>query len=470
MPAAEPSAGAARPTAAQAPGDRGDYLIKGGAVVTVDSELGILVPGDVHVRSGEIAAVGKNLNVEAAEIIDASRMIVMPGMIETHFHMWSSLGRNFIMDEGFDYFPAKWATAAHYEPDDFYRSVRLGLVDAVNAGITTVHNWSHNTRTPAHADAELAAHRDTRLRARYAYGHPDGLPVDQPLDFADIDRVHREWFGAGSSFEGLVHLGINLRGPDLGDYDVFVREMEEVRDRALPVCIHTMQGGDTAVSGPDLERRGYLGPDFLIAHFLAATDDDREAMARTATPLSFAVHSELRLGEAGDPRAALLKMLAAGVNVSLSIDATSIAPVNLFEAMNVAWNMGIPWEGTDTADLEPISLRKCIELTTIDGARALGLADHVGSLTPGKRADIVLIRADDVNIAPAADIESAIVRSATPANVDTVMIDGRILKRAGELIAYDVEQVVREAAISAHEVRRRSGGRLEPGAAETPDF
>jgi cytosine/adenosine deaminase-related metal-dependent hydrolase len=246
--------------------------------------------------------------------------------------------------------------------------------------------------------------------------------------------------------------------------------MEDVRARGLPVCIHTMQGAETAVSATDLEEKGYLGPDFLIAHFLAATDADRDAMARTRTPLTYAVHSELRLGEAGDARAALLKNLAAGVDLSLSVDATSIAPVNLFEAMNIAWNMGIPWQGSETADFEPVSLRQCIELTTMGGARALGLADQIGSLTPGKRADIILIRADDINVAPAADIESAIVRSATPANVDTVLIDGRILKRGGDLVAYDVEEVVREAAVSAHAVRERAGGRLAPHRETAPAF
>jgi 5-methylthioadenosine/S-adenosylhomocysteine deaminase len=139
-----------------------------------------------------------------------------------------------------------------------------------------------------------------------------------------------------------VHLGVNLRGPDLGEIAVFDQEMAAATRRGLPVAIHTVQGGTTAVSAPALEAKGYLGPSFLICHFLAATEADRQAMARTGTPLSFAVHSELRLGAAGDPRAALLRMLAAGVRVSLSIDAASLAPVNLFEAMNVAWNMGIP--------------------------------------------------------------------------------------------------------------------------------
>jgi cytosine/adenosine deaminase-related metal-dependent hydrolase len=156
-------------------------------------------------------------------------------------------------------------------------------------------------------------------------------------------------------------------------------------------------------------------------------------------------------------------MLEAGVTVSLSIDATSIAPVNLFEAMNVAWNMGIPWEGSDTADLPALTMRRCLELATIDGARALGLADVTGSLTPGKRADIILIRKTDLNVAPVVDVESSVVRSATPANVDSVLIDGRILKRGGRLTVHEAERVVAHATEAANRVRDRAGGRLARG-------
>jgi cytosine/adenosine deaminase-related metal-dependent hydrolase len=385
----------------------------------------------------------------------------MPGLIESHFHMWSSLGRNFI-GEGFEYFPAKWATAAHYAPEDFRASVMLGLVECLAAGITTVHDWDHNTRTPAHADAELEAHRDAMVRARYAYGHRDALPVDEPLSFADVDRVREEWFGASSPFESVVHLGVNLRGPDLSEVSVFDTEMRQVQERGLPVAIHTVQGGTTAVSAPMLEDRGYLGPSFLIAHFLAATAADREAMARTRTPLSYAVHSELRLGDSGDARAALLRMIDAGVTVSFSIDATSIAPVDLFQAMNVAWNLGIPWLGSDTAHLPAVTFQQCLEMATINGARALGLEDVTGSLTPGKR-DILLLRATDLDLAPVVDVPSSVVRSATPANVDTVLIDGRVLKRGGELTVHDAEQVVRQATEAADRVRARAGGRLAPG-------
>jgi 5-methylthioadenosine/S-adenosylhomocysteine deaminase len=440
---------------------RGHYLIQGGSVVSMDPDVGTLRRADVHVQDGRIIGVGAGLHAPGAEVLDASRMIVMPGLVDSHFHMWSTVGRNFV-SEGFEYFPAKWATSAVYQPGDFYRSVTLGLVECVAAGITTVHNWSHNTRSPAHADAELAAHRDGLVRARYAYGHRDLLPEDEPLDFTDIDRVRGQWFGPRSPFDGLVHLGVNLRGPDLGTMAVFDQEMASAIARGLPVAIHTVQGGSTAVSAPALEAKGYLGPSFLLCHFLAATETDRQAMARTGTPLSFAVHSELRLGEAGDPRAALLRMVGAGVCVTLSIDAASLAPVNLFEAMHVAWNMGIPWQETDTKDLEPLSFRRCIEMATINGARALGLEAVTGSLTPGKRADLIMLNTRDLNIAPVVDLESTIVRSATPANIDTVMIDGRILKRHRELVAFDVARVVQEAEQSSREVRARAGGRLQP--------
>ena len=443
--------------------ERDRYLIRGGTVISVDASIGTLDEADVRVVDGVIEAVGRDLAAEGAQVIDASGMIVMPGLIDSHFHMWSSLGRNFV-SEGFEYFPAKFATSAVYEPEDFRRSVLLGLVESLNAGITTVHNWSHNTRTPAHADAELSAHRDAGVRARYAYGHRDGLPADEVLDFADIDRVRDEWFGSTSPFDGLVHLGINLRGPDLGSVAAFDAEVAEARDRELPVAIHTVQGGSTEVSAVELERKGYLGPSFLIAHFLAATDEDRMAMARTATPLSYSVHSELRLGDAGDARAALLKFRDAGVTVSFSIDATSIAPVNLFEAMSLAWNLGIPWQGTDTEALSAVTFRDCIAMATINGATALGLEGVVGSLTPGKRADILLIRTTDLNVAPLADPESTVVRSTTPANVDTVFVDGRILKRDGRLVAHDVDRIVREATESAAAVRTRAGGRLRPTA------
>jgi 5-methylthioadenosine/S-adenosylhomocysteine deaminase len=441
---------------------RGTYLIKNGAVITVDATIGVLPRGDVLVRNGRIEAIGANLSAPDAETIDAIDMIVMPGFIDTHYHMWSALGRNFVGDGGFGYFPAKNATSKLYTAEDFYHSVMLGLVELANAGITTVHNWSHNTRTPVHADAELRAHREALLRARYSYGHIDQMPRDQPLDFTDIDRVKQQYFVSGTAFEGLVHLGINLRGLSQSEELTYHQDMEEARKHSVPIAIHAGQTPPNRVDAKDYERRGWLGPNLLICHYVPASDADAETMARTKTPLSWATHSEFRLGLAGDPRVALLRMRRHGVTVSLSFDATSIAPPNMFETMRFTWNMGIPWRGTPTEGDQPVGFREVIQMATLNGATALGLGHVTGSLAVGKRADIILIRGNDVNMAPIANLEASVVQSATPANVDTVLVDGKIVKRGGKLVAYDVEKIVRNAKASALRIRTAAGGVLTP--------
>ena len=390
---------------------RGNYLIKNGAVITVDPALGVLARGDVHVSNGRIEAVGPDLTAAGAETIDATDMIVMPGFVETHHHMWSSIGRNFVGDGGFGYFPAKTATSKLYEPVDFYRSVTLGLVECANAGITTVHNWSHNTRTPAHADAELrrpsrdhaarplllrscrsdAAQRAAELRRHRPregrlFRYRVGLRRSRHLRRqsarvvakrrADLLRGHEA--GAGAQAEGLD-------------------SCRAVRAQ------HARRRG--------LRKKGWLGPDLLICHYIPASDSDAAAMARTKTPLSFSTLSEMRLSGTGDPRAALLRMRKAGVLISLSFDATSIAPLNMFETMRVTWNMGMPWKGTPSEGLPEVGFHEAIEMGTLNGAKALGIGDVTGSLTVGKRADIILIRGNDINIAPIANVETAVVQA-----------------------------------------------------------
>ncbi|MBX9774176.1 MAG: amidohydrolase family protein [Xanthobacteraceae bacterium] len=444
-----------------APGTaRGTYVIRNGAVITVD-KAGVLPRADILVRDGRIEAVGPDLAATGAETIDATDMIVMPGFVDTHYHMWSAVGRNFVGD-GFGYFAAKNATSKLFEPADFYNSVMLGLVELANAGVTTVHNWSHNTRTAAHADAELRAHRESMLRALYSHGQVDQMPRNELIDFASIDRVQRDYFAKGAAFDGLVTYGVNLRGGSQSEEAVYHQEMEIARKRGLWIAIHAGQTPPNRVFAEDYEKRGWLGPKLLICHYLPASDADAQAMARTGTPLSFATHSEFRLGRAGDPRDALLRMRRHNVLISLSFDANSIAPPNMFETMRFTWNMGIPWRGTPTEKLPEVTFREVIEMATLNGAKALGLGDVTGSITVGKRADIILIRGNDINIAPVADIEASVVQSAMPSNVDTVLVDGRIVKRGGRLVAYDVDKVVREAKASALRIRTAAGGRLAP--------
>ncbi len=431
---------------------RHPLIIRGGTILTLDGRSVRPLRGDLLVTDGSIAHIGDEIASPGAEVIDATDMLVMPGLVDSHLHMWSSLGRNFVKSPS-DFYSAKSRTAGHYSPVDFYRSVMLGLTQCIDAGITTVHNWSHNTCSPEHADAELMAHLHAGVRARYSYGHKDGLAQDETLLFDGVDRIRQSWFDTSHPFESLVTLGVNLRGPDGSDEKVFAADMHEARSRGLPVSIHAGQTS-TKVRADYLARRGWLGPSMLIAHFLPATADDWAFMAAEHASLSYAVLSELRLGGAGAAHDALMQAHSAGVNVSLS---TAFGPANLFEAMRVAFHLGIPWTDTHTEEFPALSFDDVFAMGTINGASALGVADITGSLAEGKRADIVLVRTTDPDVAPIGAPVGAVVRFVSPANVDTVIIDGRIVKRAGSLVGIDVNQVISEARESADLILGRAG-------------
>jgi cytosine/adenosine deaminase-related metal-dependent hydrolase len=198
--------GAAGPAAPLPP--RGEFVIRGATVLTMDPALADLAAGDVHVRDGAIVAVGPRVDPRA-QIIDGGGVICMPGFVDTHWHLWTSLFRPFVRSDVGDrgYFPVTSRLGQLLSPEDSYRSVQLGIAEALSAGVTTVHNWAHNVRSPEHADAELAAMRDTGIRGRFAYGPAQGMPDDQPMDMAGIARVKGDWMPG----DGLLTLGICSR-------------------------------------------------------------------------------------------------------------------------------------------------------------------------------------------------------------------------------------------------------------------
>lgn len=440
----------------------GDYVLRGGTVVTLDRSLGDLPQGDVHVRDGRIVAVASRIDAPQAEVVDVGGMIVMPGFVETHWHLWNSLLKN-MLRPGAEYFAVKGALIEHHQPLDYYRANRLALVEALNAGITTVHNFAHNTRTPAHVDAELQAMAESGLRGRYSYGYIDPMPADRTMPLHDLRRVQREWFGASADrFDGRVSLGVALRGDQGSTRAVFRTELDVARELGLPKVMHIGQSQRFRVDVAELLRSGFIDQQTLLVHGLAVTAEDRAAIAQQGLALSYSPQSELRLQADGDFRTQLLQALASRINVCLSIDATSLGAVSMFDAMHTLWNLGVPWNATETEKLARIDFTQCLEMATINGARALGLAGRVGSLTAGKQADIVLLRTTDLNMTPLGEVRTALVRSATPANVDSVIVDGRFLKRGGRLLHVDVAQVVADANASLDAIRRRAGGVWAP--------
>ena len=190
---------------------RGEFIVRGGHVLTMDAVLGDLPVGDIHVRDGAIVAVGTNLTAPAAEVIDGRDMIVLPGFVETHWHLWTTALRMIIRadEPKVGYFPLTIRVGALCTPQDAYQSVRLGVAEGLLSGITTVHNWSHNTVTPEHADAEIQALKDTGVRARFSYGTSQGLPLSSPMNLTDLARVQRQW----STGDGMLGIGACLRTP-----------------------------------------------------------------------------------------------------------------------------------------------------------------------------------------------------------------------------------------------------------------
>ena len=445
-----------------------EFVIRNAYIITLERGIGDIPRGDVHVRNGAIVAVGPDLNAPGADVIDGAGMVAVPGFIDTHFHLWNTALRN-MQRHGFEYFPVKEAFVRHYTVEDHYRANRLALAECINAGITTVTNFSHNIRTPAHADAELRALQESGIRGRYCYGWADPTPRTQPMDFADVRRVREQWFGARSPFGGRADLGIAMRGPRHANEDVVIAEYRFARELGLPTILHT---GATKRAGQSVARIaqiGHIDSGTILAHWIFQKEPDLDALLKSGASVSLSPTSDLRTPYDNSFQESLLMLRERKVNLCMSIDAAMLGGVSMFEQMAAAWYMGVPHYDTQTEKLPLVDFTYVLEMATINGARALGWADRVGTLRAGKRADLVLVRATDLNIAPLGEAHSAIARVATVANVDTVICDGRVLKRGGRLVGIDVQQVVAEAEQSLAGLRSRAGPNWQPKALRAED-
>src|SRR5215470_156991 len=185
--------GRRRPEGEKLPG-RGEFVIRNAHVMTMDPALGEIAGGSVHVRNGGIVAVGTDVKAPGASVFDGNGMIVMPGLVETHWHMWNTLYRSFAGDrteEG--YFPTVARFGQQMTPDDIFQSTRLSAAEAINSGITFVHSWCHNVRSKAHAEADIRALTEVGIRARHSCGWPQGLPDTQSADQGPIEGLARDW-------------------------------------------------------------------------------------------------------------------------------------------------------------------------------------------------------------------------------------------------------------------------------------
>jgi 5-methylthioadenosine/S-adenosylhomocysteine deaminase len=437
----------------------GSYLIRGAHLLMLAGDNGELVIGDVRIDDRHISDVGSGLSGEGAEVIDASGMIAMPGLIDTHRHCWGSILRGGACYGDLSaYFVTNVFTyGAAFTPEDNYTSIRFGMAEAVDSGITAVHAWEHNVQTPQHARASLQALRESGMRGRFSYGpsadpqSPRSFAVGtETIDFEDILRLRDEEFSAPGRFD----LGIAARGVEFSREEVWKAEFAFAREHGLPITAHSMMTAHDVEEHRAVQiyhEHDALGPDLQLVHCIRVNDEEIRWLADSGTHVSISILSNLRCGMGLPP---VLAMTRAGVAIALSMDTMGASDnSDMFAAMRVT--LGI--ERAKADDGSAFQPAEVLHQATAAGAAYLGLTGLTGILRRGALADVILLRATDLNMAPLNVPDGQVVLCAQPANVDTVFIDGEPRKRDGELLGLDRRQLVAEASAVMDALKKRVG-------------
>jgi len=428
-------------------------LIKGGYVLSQDPQVGELAGGDVLVEGDRIAQVGKGLSADGAQVIDATGDIVIPGFVDTHRHTWETSIRTCAPDYALiTYFSAILDQfAPRYRADDVLAANRWGALECINAGITTLVDWSHIMNTDEHAYAAVQGLRETGIRSVFAFGFPNtslvtwwfGPDYAGSVERIDGDLARRLRANTLSDDSALVTMALATRGTNFCKPDVVRYEWELAKELGINVTVHVAmdrfgytKGQLTALRDLDL-----LYPNTTYIHASHLTDDEWLLVRDSGGNVSLAPQIEIQMGHGWAPAQ---KADALGIPVGLSSDVATTASADQFTQMHAVFGSErgrrhqTSWdEGLDGLEPTPdlVTARQALRWATIDGAKVAGIADRTGSLTPGKKADIVIIDGDAVNTYPVIDPVAAVVCAADISNVETVIIDGVIRKRDGRLVA-----------------------------------
>lgn len=440
-------------------GDR--WLLRGAEVITCEPGQEDLPRGDVLVEDGVIVALGPELRVDDCRVVDLRGKLVMPGLIDTHRHTWQTplraLGADWTV---MDYLAAvRVKLAPAFRPEDLHAANLAGALEALDAGITTLVDYSHCMQSPEHADAALAALEEARIRALFAYGYAAG-PGDSPAlptHASRLQEARRLRRTRLASDDGLVRLGVALTEMQV-PWEQSRAELHSARELGVPITAHCSAW---PVSGPSEVQRmadeGLLGPDLLFVHCTWSSDEDLARIAGSGGSLAVTPESELQMGM-GFPITG--RALRSGVRTTLGCDVVSSNGGDLFTAMRLALQVergrtnervGLPRE------LE-LKAARVLQMVTLEAAQALGLGHVTGSLRPGKQADLVVLSADALNLTPLNRARDAVVLQAHAGNVESVMVRGRWVKLQGALVDVDVASVRRRVVAARDAVLARVGG------------
>jgi 5-methylthioadenosine/S-adenosylhomocysteine deaminase len=439
-------------------------LLRNGCVLTLDPAIGNHRQADVLIEGSKIKAVGHSLEVGDAYIIDATDTIVMPGFVDSHRHIWEGILRNIAPDALLDdYFrDILGVLAPVYRPQDAYAGNLVSAYGAIDAGITTLLDWSHIQNTPEHTDAAIAALQESGLRSVFAYGTPNldlgGWWHNSSLKHPrDITRIAKQYF---SSQDQLMTLALAPRGPEFTTFEVSRHDWDLAREVGVRISVH-VGVGEAGKHGKlaEMGRAGLLGPDTTYIHCCTLSDDELQMIADTGGTVSLAAPIELQMGHGTPP---IQRCLDRGLRPSLSVDVETTMCGDLFAQMRSVLTLqrGQVNERRLRGETELpkiLTSRDVLGFATIEGAKANGLDSKVGTLTPGKEADIIMLRTDRINVLPINDPIGVVVRGMDSSNVDSVFIAGKPKKRHGHLVNVDLDRVTRLAYESRDYVVAKSG-------------
>lgn len=439
-------------------------LLKGGCVLSLDKKVGNFHKANVLIEGTKIAAVGPRVSAGDAEVIDATDMIVMPGFVDTHRHIWEGILRNIGTDiplEGEESYLAFVLNklAPVYRPEDVYIGNLVSALGAIDAGITTLLDWSHIQASPDHTDQGIKALQDSGIRAVFAYGFPwwgDWNP-EQPQWFR---RAAKQYF---SSKDQLLTLALAPPGPEFTSFEAAKAHWELAREVDALISVHVGVGtfGQQRKLA-EMGKAGLLKSDTTYIHCTTLSDEEIQMIVDTGGKVSLAAPVEMMMGHGMVP---IQKFLNRGLRPSLSVDVETNVPGDMFTQMRsvISLQHALVFERRLAGEWNVPRLlvaRDVLEFATIEGARANGLEDKVGTLTPGKEADVIMLNTNRINIMPINDPIGAVVWGMDTSNVDSVFVAGKALKRGGKLLNVDLNRIEEMVYAARDYVVKTSGFKL----------
>jgi 5-methylthioadenosine/S-adenosylhomocysteine deaminase len=419
----------------------------------MDPTLGLIDAGDLLIDDDKIIAVGRNIGSWAVREIDGRGLIAMPGFINGHIHLWQTALRGIAADWTLDhYFGVLIGKVVKlYTPQDAYVGNLVGALDQINSGVTTLFDWCHIVNTPEHADAAVDALQEAGIRAVFAYGTPMTLFGTKEPHPVDARRMRRERLSSG---DALVTMAMAIRGTDFAP-GTAESDIRFARELGLPASFHVA----CAKHGPrpqylqNLAEQRLLGPDINLVHANFLTPDEFRVAANNGTSVSITPEVEMQMGLGLPPTG---PAFAARVNLNIGTDIVTAVSTDMFTQMRflLQTQRALVNETFHKQEAMPdrltITARQVLELATIKSAQCIGLDRRIGSLSPGKQADVVLLRKTDINMRTVADPITAIVLHAGVGNVDTVIVNGNIVKQDGKLTYRDLGRRLSELERSSH--------------------